>query len=72
MAEGSGDRDRIEGTVEEGKGKVKQAWGDLTDDERMKAEGMLDEAKGKAQQVLGDIKDRVDDVREDIAERTNR
>lgn len=67
----SGDRDRIEGTLEETKGEAKQAWGNMTDDERLKAEGMLDEAKGRAQQFLGDIKDKVEDVRDD-AERATR
>jgi uncharacterized protein YjbJ (UPF0337 family) len=71
MTERSGDRDRMEGTVEEVKGRAKQAWGAMTDDERMKAEGMVDETKGRAQQMLGDIKDKVDDVREG-AERTTR
>lgn len=66
MSEQSGDRDRIEGTIEEAKGNIKQAWGDLSGDDRMKAEGMLDEAKGKAQQFLGDIKDKVDDVKDDV------
>jgi uncharacterized protein YjbJ (UPF0337 family) len=70
MTERSGDRDRVEGTVEEVKGKVEQAWGDLSDDDRMKAEGLIDEAKGRAQQFLGDIKDKVDDIRDDADKAT--
>jgi uncharacterized protein YjbJ (UPF0337 family) len=66
----SGDRDRIEGSIEETKGEAKQAWGEMTDDERMKAEGKLDEAKGRAQQFLGDIKDKVDDLRDDAEKAT--
>jgi uncharacterized protein YjbJ (UPF0337 family) len=66
MAINSGSRDRVEGTLEEGKGDLKQAWGDLTGDDKMKAEGTMDEAKGKAQQFLGGIKDRIDDVADDI------
>ena len=62
----SGTRDRAEGMTEEAKGKAKQAWGDMTDDERMKAEGMLDEAKGKTQQAWGDLKDKAEDVKDDI------
>lgn len=65
----SGTRDRAEGTIEEMKGKGKQAWGDLTDDERTKAEGMLDEAKGKGQQALGDLKDEADKLKDDIERR---
>lgn len=70
MSMDSGDRDKIEGTIEEAKGNVKQAWGDLTGDDKLKAEGMLDEAKGKAQQFLGDIKDKIDDVRDDAESAT--
>ena len=66
MTDRSGDRDRIEGKLEEAKGDLKQGWGDLTGDDRTKAEGMMDEAKGKAQQFLGDIKDKVEDVGDDV------
>jgi uncharacterized protein YjbJ (UPF0337 family) len=69
MVEQSGDRDRIAGTVDEVKGKGKQAWGAMTDDERLKAEGRLDEAKGKAEQFIGGVKDKIDDVRDDVADR---
>src|SRR4029453_18001300 len=43
MSDRSGDRDRVEGSVDEIKGEAKQTWGDLTGDDRMKAEGMADE-----------------------------
>ena len=66
----SGDRDRLEGTLEETKGELKQAWGDLTDDDKAKAEGMMDEAKGKAQQFLGDVKDKMEDISDDIERAT--
>jgi uncharacterized protein YjbJ (UPF0337 family) len=72
MAERSGDRDRVEGSVEELKGNAKQAWGDVTGDDRMKAEGMTDEAKGRAQQALGDVKDKAEDLKDDIARKMPR
>ncbi len=62
----SGTRDRAEGMAEEAEGKAKQAWGDMTDDERLKAEGMLDEAKGKAQQTWGDVKDEAEKLKDDV------
>ena len=62
----SGTRDRAEGTVDEMKGKGKQAWGDLTDDNQTKGEGMVDEGKGKAQGLLGDLKDKADDLKDDV------
>jgi uncharacterized protein YjbJ (UPF0337 family) len=56
----------VEGALEETKGHVKQAWGDVTGDDKTKAEGMMDEMKGKAQQAWGDVKNAADDVKEDI------
>jgi uncharacterized protein YjbJ (UPF0337 family) len=66
MTDRPGDRDRVEGSLEEAKGRAKQAWGDMTDDERAKAEGMVDEAKGKAEQFLGDVKNKMADVKDDM------
>ena len=66
----SGTRDRAEGTIDEVKGKAKQAWGDLTDDDQMKIEGMVDEVKGHAEKLMGDLKDKVDDLKEDVERST--
>ena len=65
----SGTRDRAEGTIDEMKGRGKQALGNLTGDDRTKAEGMMDEAKGKAEQALGDLKDKAEDVKDDVERR---
>jgi uncharacterized protein YjbJ (UPF0337 family) len=54
--------DRIEGTVKQVTGKVKEEWGDLTDDSRTEAEGQMDQAEGKVQETWGDVKDKADDV----------
>ena len=62
----SGDRDRVEGKLEEGKGNLKQAWGDVTGDDKLKAEGKMDEAKGEAQGFLGDIKNKLEDMGDDV------
>ena len=70
MSERSGDRDRAEGAIDETKGHMKQAWGDLTGDDRTKAEGMMDEAKGKAEKAWGDVEDAADNVKEDIERAT--
>jgi uncharacterized protein YjbJ (UPF0337 family) len=61
----SSTRDRAEGMFDEGKGKAKQAVGDLTGNERLKGEGMVDEMKGKAEQTWGDIKDAAGDLKDD-------
>ena len=45
--------DEREGKIDQAKGKVKQAVGDLTNDPDLKAEGQVDEAAGKGQAVVG-------------------
>ena len=54
---------RTDGALDEAKGKVKQAWGDLTDDNSTHAEGQVDELKGKAKQKIADVRD---DVRRNV------
>jgi uncharacterized protein YjbJ (UPF0337 family) len=71
MTDRSSTQDRLEGNIDEGKGNLKQAWGDATGDTRTKGEGMMDEAKGKGKQALGDLKDAAGDLKDD-AQRTTR
>ena len=59
-------RDELEGKAEALKGKVKQATGDLTDDERLKNEGVADEAAGKAQDAIGHGRRKAGEFIEDI------
>ena len=56
------DSDRIEGPLKEAGGKVKEGWGDLTDDHSAEAEGHADQAEGKLQNDWGETKDNVRDV----------
>lgn len=56
------DSDRIEGPLKEAGGKVKEAWGDVTDDERTEAEGQADQVEGKLQNEWGETKDDVRDA----------
>ena len=44
------------------KGKVKQAVGDLTDNEDLKKEGEADEKAGEVKEFLGDVKSKADDL----------
>ena len=50
--------------IDQAKGRVKQAAGDLTDNDDLKAEGKGDELLGKAKGVLDDVKEKVDDFRD--------
>lgn len=40
------------------KGRVKEAAGDITDNDDMKREGKLDQAKGKVKDVVDDVADK--------------
>lgn len=51
-------RDRFEGNWEQIKGRVKQKWGKLTDDD-------LDYAAGKRQELAGKIQERYGIAREE-------
>lgn len=51
------DLDRIEGNWEQIKGRIKQEWGQLTDDELDEAKGHRDYLIGKVQERYGIAKD---------------
>ena len=42
--------------IDKTKGKIKQAMGDLTDDEKLKREGEVDVAKGRVEGAIADVK----------------
>ena len=51
------DHDRIEGAAKNIGGKIKEAAGKLTGDEKLKAEGRADQVVGKVQNAVGGLKD---------------
>ena len=51
------DHDRVEGAAKNMGGKVKEATGDVTGDEKLKAEGKADKFEGKVQNTVGGKKD---------------
>jgi uncharacterized protein YjbJ (UPF0337 family) len=59
------DSDRIEGPAKEAGGKVKEEWGDVTDDASTEADGKADQVEGKVQNEWGETKDDVRDVLDD-------
>jgi uncharacterized protein YjbJ (UPF0337 family) len=50
---------QIKGQWDQLKGKIKRAWGELTDDDFMKAEGSMDKLAGIIQERFGDSKEAV-------------
>jgi uncharacterized protein YjbJ (UPF0337 family) len=56
----------MDGKADELKGRVKEAAGDLTDNDDLKREGKTDKAAGKVKQKVDDAKDWVEDKIDDI------
>jgi uncharacterized protein YjbJ (UPF0337 family) len=60
-------KDERDGKIDQAKGKVKQAVGDLTNDPDLKAEGQVDEAAGKGQAAVGQVRRKVGDAIASVA-----
>ena len=60
-------RDRVEGTIDQAKGRGKQAVGDVFDDQQTRSEGQVDEGKGQAQQTVGGLKDKAKDLKDKVS-----
>ena len=65
-------RDELEGKKEQLKGKVKQAAGDLTDDDQLHDEGVADEAAGDIQEGFGRARRKVGKAIEDLGDSIKR
>ena len=53
------DWNRVEGNWKQFKGRVKEKWGDLTDDDLDKMNGQRDQLEGMIQERYGIAKDQV-------------
>jgi uncharacterized protein YjbJ (UPF0337 family) len=62
----AGNDDIARGKIDQLKGRVKKALGELTDDPGRKAEGTLDKAKGTAEELKGRIKKDVEREFDDV------
>jgi uncharacterized protein YjbJ (UPF0337 family) len=51
-----------DGKIDEGKGRLKEAAGDLTGDQDLKNEGRVDRASGTVKDKVGDAADKAKDV----------
>jgi uncharacterized protein YjbJ (UPF0337 family) len=59
----------MDNDLDQAKGKVKQAVGDLTDDKDLKKEGKADENAGKAKEFLENAKDKGEDLIDKVKDR---
>ena len=58
-------KDRIEGSADQAKGKVKEIAGKVTGDAKLESEGKAQKIAGKVQNTIGGMKDAVKDAVED-------
>ena len=58
--------------IDDAKGRVKEAAGDLTDNDRLKREGKADQAGGKVKEFVDDVKEKVDDAIDGVKEKINK
>ena len=65
-------RDELKGKTDQLKGKIKQAAGDLTDDDQLRDEGVADEVAGDVQEGFGRGRRKVGEAIEDIGESIKR
>ncbi|HEX3447455.1 MAG TPA: CsbD family protein [Isosphaeraceae bacterium] len=51
------DKDRIKGSAQQAKGKIKEVAGKVTGDKKLEGEGKADKVGGKIRNVVGGMKD---------------
>lgn len=56
----------MSGKSDEIKGRIKEAAGALTGDDKLRREGKLDQATGKVKQVVEKVVDKTKDVLDDL------
>ena len=65
-------KDERDGKIDQAKGRVKQAVGDLTKDKDLKDEGRADEAKGKVKEAVGEIRRKAGEAIEEVGKTVKR
>lgn len=63
-------KEQIEGNWNQIKGRVKQAWGDLTDDDLERVEGEVDELVGIIQERTGEERREIEKRLEDMSSKS--
>ena len=56
------DKDRVEGSLHQAKGKVKEVAGKITGDAKLEGEGKAENTAGKVQNAVGGVKDSIRDA----------
>lgn len=53
------------------KGKIKETYGNITGDDKVKVEGLVDQAVGKTKEVATDVKEKAEEVFEGLKDKTD-
>ena len=51
------DKDRVEGSIKQAKGAVKEAVGNATGNRQLQSKGVAEKASGRVQNAIGGVKD---------------
>ena len=58
--------------IDDAKGRVKEAAGDITDNDRLKREGKTDQAGAKVKEFVDDVKEKVEGAVDDVKEKLHK
>jgi uncharacterized protein YjbJ (UPF0337 family) len=58
--------------IDDAKGRVKEAAGDLTDNDKLKREGKADQVGAKVKDKVEDVKEKVEGVVDDVKEKISK
>lgn len=58
--------------TDDAKGRIKEAAGALTDDDRLRREGKADQLGGKVKDAAEKVKDKIDDAVDAVKDRADR
>jgi uncharacterized protein YjbJ (UPF0337 family) len=64
--------DTMDNNLDQAKGRVKQAAGDLTGNKDLKNEGKADESAGKVKEFLDDAKDKAEDMVDKVKDKVTK
>jgi uncharacterized protein YjbJ (UPF0337 family) len=53
------DKDRVEGSIKQGTGKLKEGAGKVLGDQKLHGEGKAEQVEGKVQNAVGGLKDKL-------------
>ncbi len=63
---------KAEGKWDDMKGRIREAWGDLTDDDLDKTEGKWDQVVGKIKEKTGDTMENIEQKMKGLFDRVDR